>query len=647
MGAKESRTSTACQPVVGERYRLRPDIGFDEWRIRAEPNLQAAEVGFVATGDVVLVRALEGDWLHVVVEGTQMEGWSLGLVDGEVPFSRSISPAAATGTGEETARRLQFTGASGFTEWRIRARPHLDAPELACICLGDVVNVIAQEADWLHVTVEATSLQGWTLGVIDGRSCFQVVPATKCSWAVLVCGGARGSYYGTPSRPWRDFGGEIALLGTLGQVYAQMAQELGPQNVIVIAGLQSVRDWLRGMASLGYSEPFNSKDTEASKAYYGDSEKAKESWRRRLQLLEEACAVLLANGGADYDGLAVNPTTVLRVLAGDLEAAGRVVPRHGVTSLYFWVTTHGSAHPISIDKKSTPDGGEEPVPIDDRAVCETSCSLDANEWFWIMPHSATDLRPYDFVRLAGYTLDVEADPAAAHPHMPLFVVYWQQIFGVLHRMLELDPKRHIVTFYQFCLSGGHISFLQRPAIREHCGVDRWPIYMVASSAANQDSLGATLTNIFLEHLRRTLARGGRSPLGVFFKQLESLYWQQHTRIAQMNRSLPEFMRMGEIQQYHTPDSGVENMPVSAIFSNRLPLLEALPADAAMANADADASLGSDATLPAAEVSDATSARAQLMEVIFEMGFTDREAVEEALNAANGHADLALEILLSR
>merc|ERR1711974_126799 len=118
--------------------------------------------------------------------------------------------------------------------------------------------------------------------------------------------------------------------------------------------------------------------------------------------------------------------------------------------------------------------------------------------------------------------------------MPLFVVYWQQVFEVLHAMLQRDPDRRIVAFYQFCLAGGHLSFLERPAIREHWGVDRWPIYMIASAAANQNSLGATLTNIFLEQLRKALVSGGDERLGHFFLELERIYWQRHANVAIMN-----------------------------------------------------------------------------------------------------------------
>ena len=61
-----------------------------------------------------------------------------------------------------------------------------------------------------------------------------------------------------------------------------------------------------------------------------------------------------------------------------------------------------------------------------------------------------------------------------------------KVFSVLHASLMEDQGRRVVAFYQFCLSGGHLNFLQRPAIRKHWGVDNWPIYMIASSGLRSE-----------------------------------------------------------------------------------------------------------------------------------------------------------------
>lgn len=544
--------------------------------------------------------------------------------------------------------RFQLIAGIGYTEWRIRQQPSLDAQEIDWIVAGDVVVVKAHLGDWLSVSVEHSGIEGWTLGVANGRQCFTPVLAKGKNWAILVCGGTRGAYYGTPERPWRDLGGEIALLITLGHVYAQMACELGPEHVIVIAGMESAREWLRGMAAHGYSKPHDAQHVESSKMFYskafnGDLEQSRRTWQSRLDELEKACRVLIENGGADYDGSAVNPTTILHVLSGDAKSGigsgGRVLPSEGVASLFFWVTTHGSAHPISIGSRETA-GKEEPVPIHDREVCEESDSLDANEWFWVMPHQATDLNPYAYVRLAGYTLDTKADPAAAHAHLPLYVVYWQQVFAVLHRTMQLNPDRRVVAFYQFCLSGGHISFLQRPAIRQHWGVDRWPMYMIASSSANQNSLGATLTVIFIELLQSRMR--SRMTLGQFFKELDTLYWQRHRRVAEMNQHLPKHMRLGEMQQYHTPDSGIESTLVSDVFANA-GRRKRYRMEASEAPLSRPKHSCGEAASPAVGESEP---RAQLLGMLVDMGFPIT-AVEAALREASWRPDLAIDLLLSK
>eukprot|EP00927_Polykrikos_kofoidii_P055407 TRINITY_DN49667_c0_g1_i1.p1 TRINITY_DN49667_c0_g1~~TRINITY_DN49667_c0_g1_i1.p1 ORF type:complete len:681 (+),score=91.27 TRINITY_DN49667_c0_g1_i1:62-2044(+) len=461
----------------------------------------------------------------------------------------------------------QLSRRSGFDEWRIRSAPSTKASELGAIKAGDVVQVVERLGDWLKVEVDGGRLEGWALGVFNGHETFVSSPGVGESWAVLVVGGTRAAHYGTPTRPWMDLGGEVALFHTLGHIYAQMAAELGSERVIVIAGLKTMREWLRGMASKGYSEPTELKHQETSKRYYGNLDASRAKWQKRKGEMEIACASLIADGGADYDGVEVNPTTVLQVLSGTSSCGGRVLPARGVGSVFFWVTTHGSAHPISVGAEITSAGGMVPLPIADEAQSMQSVSLDTNEWFWIMPHQATDTRPYGFVRAAGYTIDPRADQSADHSHLPLFCVYWQHIFAVLHKTQAEDPGRKVVAFYQFCLAGGHLSFLQRPAIRQHWGIDEWPIYMVASAAANQNSLGATLTLIFLELLRIYLVQDSTMPLGLFFCELQKTYWARHARLEASNRRLPPSMRIGEVEHFHTPGGGIQCAPLSAVFSN--------------------------------------------------------------------------------
>ena len=64
-----------------------------------------------------------------------------------------------------------------------------------------------------------------------------------------------------------------------------------------------------------------------------------------LETTEESCARLIADGGADYDGIDVHPGTVLDVLQGDTgRGCGKVVPRGRGRSVLFGIYTHGWSH---------------------------------------------------------------------------------------------------------------------------------------------------------------------------------------------------------------------------------------------------------------------------------------------------------------
>ncbi len=105
--------------------------------------------------------------------------------------------------------------------------------------------------------------------------------ALRENWAILVAGGDSN----------RIFGSEIGNLPHVLQIcdaYNVLAKRLARDHIIVIARLNDMKDLL-----------FQSNQTEP--------------WREiKRNQFNESCRNLILNGGADYDGSTVNPTTLLK-----------------------------------------------------------------------------------------------------------------------------------------------------------------------------------------------------------------------------------------------------------------------------------------------------------------------------------------------
>ena len=268
----------------------------------------------------------------------------------------------------------------------VRAAPSLDAEVVSTLDFGSPVQVLELQDNW------ARHAAGWSMlihtpsglpflcppeehaaaptdylqqrAALEGHEALDRLlavhddtadeqgPPDDCgkAWAVLVCGGTRGSHYGKPNRPWKDLGGDIPFLTTLGALYEQVldrmllpvatlppvaalrcrallpvptsrpilrslplrslaslllvvslvfsilngahdqvSAEVGPERVVVIAGLEDAREWLRGMVQHGYSKPFDAADDPAARAFYGDLQDSKRKWKERLLHLELSC----------------------------------------------------------------------------------------------------------------------------------------------------------------------------------------------------------------------------------------------------------------------------------------------------------------------------------------------------------------------
>merc|ERR1719240_1807157 len=80
-------------------------------------------------------------------------------------------------------------------------------------------------------------------------------------------------------------------------------------RIIVIAQIEERREWLRHAILTGLP---NCVSADADDKFAA-REATRQIYRRKLALLEQCCGGIIREGGADYDGEAVNPETIFNV----------------------------------------------------------------------------------------------------------------------------------------------------------------------------------------------------------------------------------------------------------------------------------------------------------------------------------------------
>jgi hypothetical protein len=231
-------------------------------------------------------------------------------------------------------------------------------------------------------------------------------------------------------------------------------------------------------------------------------------WAEVLETTEESCARLIADGGADYDGIDVHPGTVLDVLRGETgRGCGKVVPRGRGRSVLFGIYTHGWSHrtlgkkeqraveatvdcdlcgkPHKYDMGQEPGlehiddvdgnaggggvggggkggesgeegGGEEgkgwdPLDIGDSGAPNYDhdhSSLSTRQWFLHLPVEVPSNRETIYHGISH----------GQHPHHRS-LLYWQHFAAAYEDMLRSAPARPIVALYNFCSSGGFLKYM--------------------------------------------------------------------------------------------------------------------------------------------------------------------------------------------
>mmetsp|Transcript_22856 Transcript_22856/g.34102 ORF Transcript_22856/g.34102 Transcript_22856/m.34102 type:complete len:460 (-) Transcript_22856:20-1399(-) len=406
------------------------------------------------------------------------------------------------------------------------------------------------------------------------------------SFAVLVIGGTESETHPTPKRKWVDLGQQVSFICNLGRVYKRLCETIGRERIIVIGLLRETISWLKETIKQGHP-PCEEKELKNLFTYYRlhteeRKKKMVERYKDMLAKIESECALLLKNGGSDYDGKDVNPETVLDVLCGNSQKLkGPVVPKKGVKSVFFWMNTHGGHHSVSIGTEIDEEDNKtlKPVAAPTKDVKCDICkkphltkdnthehsSLKTREWFFLLPYRTSNLSLFNTITTAGRNMDYHSD---GHKWSPLNCFYWQHIFKAVHSMNTSDSKRNIICLYQFCTAGGHLKWMDNKAIRDFHNTHQWPVFMMATSREQQYSLGFSFTEIFLNYLLEAIKKNNAKTLGTLYDESVKEYWRTHKVEEKHNaQAHTASLKYGEIQFVSGKKSGIEESDVKRMFFN--------------------------------------------------------------------------------
>ena len=348
--------------------------------------------------------------------------------------------------------------------------------------------------------------------LVRGRPSPSVAPSGH--WVVLVGGEWGGAMQQdeAKTRPGAWLGSHTSLQA-IGRAFAALLPTVGRERIIVIAQLRETLDWLEAACE---SEQACERIT-GSARFLG-------TLRGRLADTRRDCAVLMAHGGADYDGKDVHPASVLHVIAGAAEAAdGRPVVPASATSVFVLLNSHGNAHPRFVDR---PDAG-----------------LD--EHYIHFPHPCPEVHEslYDGVAWRG-----DANVNTTTPFGPKkfrWRLYATQIFQALLQSFSINPGRQVVLLNQSCLSAGHARFLQESPFRQHFSTERWPVCLVSTAGPYETSI-ADFWDAFLgEWAHAVEVPVERRTIGTIFRNAEAKYYALNRGLKEHNdkaRQLAELTR---------------------------------------------------------------------------------------------------------
>lgn len=226
------------------------------------------------------------------------------------------------------------------------------------------------------------------------------------------------------------------------------------------------------------------------------------SWLKG-QVADGSCRRLLDEGGATYDFKSVNPATVWSVLLGEKsDDCPVVVPSDHSGALFVAIYSHGDSHPATASAQATDKAESSRVRAAHSsrpwapAVIAEKKDYTQHEWYCHFPYPAMP---------ASVAQQMTAFVATETAEQPQCYLYATQLRALFAQLFARHPERPIFTLLNYCRSGGALEFLRRESSRQALGVEKWPLFLAASSQAEHDALVGGLWEPFFEHLATAIS----------------------------------------------------------------------------------------------------------------------------------------------
>lgn len=357
------------------------------------------------------------------------------------------------------------------------------------------------------------------------------------TWAVLVAGEVHT----------RVHLGSHASVVPVAEAYAQLRAKGMPRDrIIVLAQLEECRNWHLQDEELklhGITDPTRRATQQ-------------QMWREKRDRFFELASTLIDEGGADYDGEAVNTDTLLSVVMGDQSASCTKVVQYvaGKTKVFLSLFSHGNWHGQSechyfympypsATVLSFLESVQRPhilaAPHEDEAADQallstmTETELDAlmyplglpcevdhpiygciNSFLSLKKNASGEICFEKMRLLAAKQRRNRLHTRAELNRIDACSLHWQYVFLALRRVFSERLPAAFFVFQQSCGSGGMWSWLRNnEAYNAVYGCDKWPLF-VAYTAEPETSAVGSVWSLFHQFLNTELDKSRCGVAGV-------------------------------------------------------------------------------------------------------------------------------------